>query len=462
MIERAWNSAVAWSWGYTGLRLASGILLLPLLLQFSNPDMGIYYVLLSLAALVPMLDMGLCVSFDRSVSYAMGGATTLKDIGVAEHDGVARGPNFELLWKLLHSARRFYQVLAGVVLVVLGGWGTYVVGLRIGETTNASLSWTAWWLTLAGCVFEMYAGWWGVYLRALNRVLTSARIGFASQLVRLALAAGLLISGAGLLSVPIAAILSSILQRHVARRACLDFLSASAMPPEPSGTEIKTILRMLWPNSWRVGLHLLATYLTANIRVFICLSFLGLDANAMYGLSMQAVTISQAIAQAWLNVKWPYIFQLRARHAEEEIQTVFRPRFWLMLVTYPIMALAVLAFAPGILRWIHAKTHLLPEPWMVLILVFGFLEMILSAACTLIVTSNRTPFLKATVVTNCASLVLILLLLNTTTLGIGALVLGPLLAGLVYNYWHWIAAAARDIKTTLPRLLFERRSDGRQ
>jgi hypothetical protein len=59
LINRTYNSAVAWSWVMNGLRLASGVLLLPLLLHYLNEaDFGMYFVFLHLGALVPILDFG--------------------------------------------------------------------------------------------------------------------------------------------------------------------------------------------------------------------------------------------------------------------------------------------------------------------------------------------------------------------------------------------------------------------
>ncbi len=51
-------------------------------------------------------------------------------------------------------------------------------------------------------------------------------------------------------------------------------------------------------------------------------------------------------------------------------------------------------------------------------------------------------------------MLLSLALVHFTTLGLGALVLGPLLAGAVFNYWYWPPFAAREIGTTLFRFLF--------
>src|SRR5689334_18868764 len=82
--SRMWTSAVAWSWTFNLLRLASLLLLLPLLLHsLSKTDLGYHYFLLDLVAFGPLLDLGLLLSIDRAVSLAMGGATELRAHGVA-------------------------------------------------------------------------------------------------------------------------------------------------------------------------------------------------------------------------------------------------------------------------------------------------------------------------------------------------------------------------------------------
>ena len=69
-------------------------------------------------------------------------------------------------------------------------------------------------------------------------------------------------------------------------------------------------------------------------------------------------------------------------------------------------------------------------------------------------TANNLAYLWPTVATNVLSLILSLLLVYFTRLGLGALVLGPLLAGVLFNFWYWPAYAARDIGTTLFHFLF--------
>ena len=59
MFKRLHNSAVVWSWIFNSVRLVSGIVLLPLIVRaLSTADLGMYYVLLSLVGLAPIIDFG--------------------------------------------------------------------------------------------------------------------------------------------------------------------------------------------------------------------------------------------------------------------------------------------------------------------------------------------------------------------------------------------------------------------
>ena len=101
---------MAWSWAFNAIRLASGVLLIPLLLRcLSKEEMGMYYVFLSLSALGPLMDLGFLNAIDRSVGYAMAGVKELKAHGAVRTEETGAGPNFALLWKLLHTTQTLYR-----------------------------------------------------------------------------------------------------------------------------------------------------------------------------------------------------------------------------------------------------------------------------------------------------------------------------------------------------------------
>jgi hypothetical protein len=93
---------VVWSWAFNFLRLATGLVLLPLLLyKLSSEELGMCFVLLSLVALAPVVAFGFSPTIVRFVSYAMGGAETIHAQGFAKAE--TSGPNYRLLWRFFQS-----------------------------------------------------------------------------------------------------------------------------------------------------------------------------------------------------------------------------------------------------------------------------------------------------------------------------------------------------------------------
>ncbi len=444
LAARLWQSPVVWSWAFSGLRLTSGILLLPLLIGLSGADFECYWALFSLAALVPLLDLGLLTSIDRGIGYAMGGVTELQAHGLAAGERPGAGPNFPLLWKLMHTTRTIYRHLSIGVFFILGAWGTYSISLRAHETSNPAHTWLAWGLTLLGAVFEMYAGWWNVYLRGLNRVLLCARILTMAFTVKFVVSCTLLLAGGGLLSVPIASLISSFLQRELSRRHSMKFLSPHPSPP-PSRAEVWALFRTLWPNGWRMGLHYLSAYLTVN--TFICLKLVNTTANSQYALSVQIMNILQGMSLVWLQVKWPLIGQHMARQDFASLRKVFRTRLLLQLLTFTMLAIVVIPLAQPIVHWVKPDKYVLPLAWLALLAVNALLETHFVSWTTLINISNQLPFLRSTIFTNIGALLLALVLVRFTSLGYGAFVLAPLLAGSVVNYWRWAREGAHLLQT---------------
>jgi len=440
--QRALRSTVAWSWGFNFLRLASGLLLLPLLLRLlSKPDLGMYFAFLNLFAATTVLDFGIGPTLGRFVSYAMGGATRLVAQGLAEAEPHS-APNFTLVWELLATARAVYRMLAAAMLILLGSLGSLLVWHKVAETSSPTLTWIAWAVCVLSAACDLYFSFWNSFLRSLNQVLASVRIMVLAYALRLALGCGLLLAGGGLLSVPVATLTTSLLIFALSRRACLRFLPASQRPAQVFW---RKHFATLWPNTWRLGVYFTGVYLSTHASGLICVGVLGLEANASYGLSFLVVTLISGLATVWTQVKWPLIGQLVSRRDVPTIRRVFWPRLWLMGASYVGLATAALLLGPHLLVWMGSGRTLLPAFWFALLALNGLLEQNVSNWSTLIALGNRLPMLWPTLAASVAGLYLNLVLVGAPGTGASILALGPLLAGLVFNYWYWPRFGARTL-----------------
>ncbi|MBI4325302.1 MAG: hypothetical protein HY674_08570 [Chloroflexi bacterium] len=443
-----------WAWGFNALRLGSGLLLLPLLLRLlSVPDLGMYYVFLSLGALVPIIDFGFSLSVERNVSYAMGGAAHLQSIGIQPLPRKSE-PNVELLWHLLSAMRFLYRNLALAALVLLVTFGSAVVGLRVEETSSPFRTWMAWFIAVAAAVLELYVGWWNVFLRGMNQVGLSARLAFFAYALKLVLSCGFLLLDGGLLSVPMASFLTSLGQRMLARWHCLRLLGGPGRQTEPD--RIRSVIATLWPNTWRLGLQFVTLYLSTSANALICLKEFGLSANAEYGLSIQIMSIIQGIGLVWTWVKFPLIGQLRIENNLAAVRRILWPRVWLQSGTVLFLAVAAISLGPALLEWLDSGKRLMPQFWLSLLAANAFLESQFTMWTTLISTENRIPALWPTVATHLLSLTLVLSLLQCTSLGLGVFVVSPLLAGCLFNYWYWPIQGARSLQSGWLQFMFSR------
>jgi hypothetical protein len=454
LIVRAHNSAVVWNWVLNGLRVGQGIIVLPLLVHFLHkPEFGMYYVLLGLSALIPVLDFGFSYALGRNVSYAMAGATELKAEGVSAAIPGAK-PNFTLLWELLHTMRFLYRRMALIAFVVISVVGTVVVGMRAHETTSPVMAWTAWAITLVAVVWELYSGWWRVYLQGLNEVVPAARIAVIGSVLNITISAVLLVCGAGLLSVPIGSLIGSFCQRELARKACLRLLGLRQAPP--SSKRLRDLFWVVWPNTWKLGLQFTTGYLITKLIIF--LKVFDLADNAEFGLSAQVLSVIQGVSVAWMTVKWPLVSQYRAQRDYEGLRRLLWPRIWVQAVTYFVLATAFVFLGQELLIAVGSSKRVLPTLWLGMLALDGYMQMRLSFWGMLISTENRLPFVYPMIVMNVCSVLIAIALLHFTNLRFGALVLAPFIAGMTFNYWFWPIAAAKTVRSSWFRFVFLRKS----
>ncbi len=454
-VTRLTRSAVIWSWMYNGFRFASGLILLPLLVHpgfLSRADLGMYYLFIGLAAIVPMADFGFALSVERNLSYALGGAGTLQADGMARPGDSSGGSNRSLVLEIVAATHRLYAWLAlgAVVLLIVGG--SVLVGLRISETTSPGWTWLAWAVQIAVAGLELYTAYWVAVLRGLNRVTSSARWLSLAYGLKLAASALLLVAGTGLMAVPVAGLLSGIVLRWGAGREVRGLLGPRI--PLPPGA-LRRLLAVMWPNSWRLGIQYVALYVGATACSFVYVQRFSLEEYQPYGLSLQIMKIAIGIAAVWTSVKWPVIAQLRLSHDLAAMRGILRPRFGLQLLTYAALGASAVALGQPILEWLGSDRQVLPRILFALLMLNGLGDLNFQFWTTLISTENRIPAVWSLVITQTLSALVSVALVVGLGRGLDSFIVPPLVLGCLFNFWWWAIDGARGLGTTLTRFLLE-------
>ena len=86
-------------WGYFAqfFSMASGILVLPFILRLLTPEeIGMNYLMLTVASLVSLFDFGFAPQFGRNFSYIFSGAQVLHKEGIEINDNTTKDVNYHL------------------------------------------------------------------------------------------------------------------------------------------------------------------------------------------------------------------------------------------------------------------------------------------------------------------------------------------------------------------------------
>jgi O-antigen/teichoic acid export membrane protein len=444
-LRRAPSTAVFWAMLVPVVRVTGYLAVLTFGLRLLPPsELGLWYVLSTIASLGGAIELGFHHTIARFASYFMAGQRDVRPIGLGDAPAPAGAPCLDRLAGLMDSARSLYRrfgLAAAFNSIVLGGaWllGSEPPKLQAPHHVAAFL------VVGLGTAYNLSQLYWYATLNGVNRVRLYHGLTVLGLALNYAVSIAGLAAGAGIVALAAGFVLMFYAQRFCARREILRMI-----PPEAARASVPMALRDLWPMTWRVGLVSLSTYVTISASTLVCAQVLDLATAGSFGLGLQLAMILAAFSASWLQVKAPLISQLRAQRRHREIRAICLRRMGLGVLTYGLGAGAALLAAPPLLRLIESQTQLLPPPQFAALLLFVGMEMFLGMHVAVLQTSNRAPHLAPYVASGLLAVSLAVLL--GARFGVWGIVLGLLGVQGAGMYWY------------VPRLCWRglREADGR-
>ena len=159
------KSDVVWSYISKFLGMASGVLVLPFILNKLSPEeIGLNYLMLTIGSMVYLLDFGFSPQFGRNITYAFSGAEELVKEGFSQKQ-ISDTPNFRLVFVVISTAKMVYKRMSILVLFLMLVFGTYYiyyVTLGFTKVSNALLIW----------VIYSFSVYFNVYFNYYSSLLT--------------------------------------------------------------------------------------------------------------------------------------------------------------------------------------------------------------------------------------------------------------------------------------------------
>lgn len=435
-------------WGFLaqGLSVASGLLLLPMILHYlQTEEVGLWFVFASLAGLAQLLELGFQPTIARNVAYVYAGAQKLDAHGFTPNTENT-SLNIELLQQLFAAARKIYLGVALAALAVLVLIGSAYISTLLTPKMPMIHILMAWLAFASGYVINFYYGYFNAFLQGRGDITTANKVIVASRVTMIICGCLFLACGLGLLGLGIASLLSSAIGRLLAGKFFWDEkITEKAGLDKVQLSDHNPLVAIIWPNARKLGWVSIGGFLVTRANVFIASSFLGLAEVASYGLTFQILLTVSGVAGVMLNLNMPRLSGDQVKGRQERLLESFGKSLASAWLVFIICATFLILFGSEMLEIIGSRTNIFNTNLMVVFAVVMFLEMNHSLCAVYLTTYNEIPFVRAALASGLGIVIISVLLVTVWHFGVWGLVLSQGVVQVAYNNWRWPTAVAKKM-----------------
>ncbi len=438
---------VIWNFVATTMRVASGLIVLPLVLHLlPSEEVGLWNIFLIIGSLAALLDFGFSNSFSRNITYIFSGVKELKTTGytaVAEND---KSIDYGLLKSVISSMRRYYGVLALVFLVLFFAVSPiYLTTVLSKYSGNKSEVWFAWFTYGVLVAYQLYTYYYSSLLIGRGLIKRNLQITIIGQASRIISSIIFLLLGFGLISLVIGQLVSDIVNRILCYIAFYDSEIKQRIK-ESVSIPVKEIMKIMTPNAVKIGITTIGMFLVNKLIVLIAPLFLSLSQIGSYGTTKQIIDLIVSFGALWFSTYYPKITHHRVNDNLFHLKRMYIKSRLILLGVFLLCGIGFIIAGPFLLNLIHSKTQLLPTLMIFALLIFAYMDSIQSISISLLLSGNEVPFMKSALLTGFMSISILFLLFYFTTIGIWGLILAPGISQLVYQDWKWPKLVKRNLR----------------
>lgn len=441
---------IYWNYTATFLKIATAILLLPLILRIMPSEtVAIWSVFMTITSIITLLDFGFNPSFTRNITYVFSGVRSLKTEGVNNIDRLAQGVDYGLLKGVINAMRWFYLRVALVMFILLVTLGTYychtLMNTYQGDHKEVYI---AWGILCVINTYNLYTLYYDSLLQGKGLIKRSKQIVVIGQLAYLVVSVVLIIAGNGLIAIISAQALSVILIRLLSHHFFFtDEIKRSLNSAIPFSRQ--EILKAIYPNSVKMGLTFLGGFMVTRSAMVIGSLYLTLNEIASYGIAMQLISVITSLAGIYTATFQPTIAQQRVENNISVIKELYLKGQVIMFASYIAGGISLIFLGEWTLHLIGSQTHLMHQSLLTVAIIVACLESNHAIAGTILLSKNEVPFFRASIISGIAIVILLLILLNYLHLGLWAMVLVPGIVQGTYQNWKWPLVVARELEITM-------------
>lgn len=422
-------------WGYLSqiLNISSSLILLPFILIYLNSeDIGVWYVFITMIGLIQLLEFGFLPTTSRYISYIYSGAKDIigSDVITSDEDKV----DVQFLSNIISSSRTIYLIVSciSVVIIVFGGT-LYLSTLDYkGDFHEIYLAWVIYGLAT---ILLFYFGYYNSILKGRGDQTALNKITVVSKLTNILFTIPLLSMGFGIKSIAFGVLASAIIDRILVGRAVHYSKDSKEVTEAFNLKSNKSYTRVIWKQAKLMGIVQLGNFLTTRASLLVVSTFIGLDAAAKYGFTLQITSVAVIVSSMYFGLQMPRLSSEYIKGKFDIIKFLFIRSLgisWLLFLIYFGM---IMVCGSHILSLISENTTILPSAMLFVYLISAFLEMNHSLCTAYLTTKNEIIFTKAIICTGV--LIVIFACILGYFFGLWGVILSQFICQALYNNWKW-------------------------
>ena len=434
-------------WGYvaTLLSVASGIIVLPLILRLlSTDEVGVYYLLLTITSFIALFDLGFSPQISRNLTFVFSGAQELKK------DGYGLGKdniNPVLLKGLIGVSKKIYRRISLFVISALLLIGTPYIYYVTKDLLPEEYIISVWLLYCIGSTLSMYFYYLTAFMEGKGAVKRTKQIIVLSKTVNIVCISVLLLLGMKLWAVVIGNFVYIIIYVLLSRNNFYtQDITETLLSVKDVVADEKEIFAKIWYNAKKIAIIYFFGFLINRFNVFISGVYLTLADVASLGLLIQFTSLISSLSENSFLVSQPEIASLRVQKNREGLIKKFSLTMAIYILLFIMGSFFLVFCVPTLLTVIKSNASLPTIGITVLYCVMIFLERQHSTCAAFISTGNRVPFLESTVIAGIIIVIGSYVLLKWTNLGLLGLIVIQALTQLVYANWKWPYEAMKELE----------------
>lgn len=438
---------VIWNFAATFMRVASGVIVLPLVLRLMpSQEVGLWNIFVTIGGLATLLDFGFANSFTRNVTYIFSGVKELKKEGYTPVNIEDKAIDYGLLKSVIAAMKRYYGVLAVIFLILFSVISPfYLTSILKDYAGNKNEIWGSWFAYGILVAYQLYTYYYSSILSGRGKVKIVQQIIIIGQTSRILTAVVFLLLGYGIISLVIAQFVSDIVNRSLCYYSFYDkelklHLKTALV------IKVSEVMKIMTPNAVKIGLTTVGGFLISKAIILIAPLYLSLSDIACYGITKQMIDLIVSLGLLWFGTYYPKITLHRVSDNVVQIKRMYLKAKLSMNIVFFVCGLGLILVGPYLLSTIQSKTHLLPTIMTFVFLIISYLETNHVLAGQVLLTKNKVPFAKAAIISGIATILLLFLSLEFTTIGIWSMILAPGIAQALYQNWKWPLEVNKELK----------------